>query len=81
MNKRFLTGTLIVLGLLLSGCSTKADALAEAEAATDTAVVEPSPTSVPEAGECLACHTDKQRLIDTAKPEKEGGESESKGVG
>lgn len=70
-----------VLGILLSGCSANAAALTGTEEAIATELVEPSPTPIPEAGECLACHTDKQRLIDTAKPEEEGGEAESKGVG
>lgn len=45
--------------------------------------VAPTPTAevAPEPNECLKCHADKQRLIDTAKPAVEEGESESKGVG
>ena len=73
--KRY-TGVLLLLGLfILSAC-------AEVPSATEEATVtEAVPTSAPEAGECLACHTDKQRLIDTAAPIVEAAESESKGVG
>lgn len=78
MDKRFLFGVIVVMGMLLSGCSTRAEALPAADSPTDTEAV---PTPAPEAGECLACHTDKERLIDTAKPEEEAGEGESKGVG
>jgi hypothetical protein len=31
--------------------------------------------------ECLSCHSDKDRLVDTAKPVEEASESESSGVG
>lgn len=46
--------------------------------ATEPAAAEPA---VAAPNECLTCHADKQRLIDTAKPVEETGESESKGVG
>jgi hypothetical protein len=78
MNKNFLIGTALVLGLFLSSCSANAEALPETEVPTEAVVV---PTAAPEAGECLACHTDKQRLIDNAKPEEADHEAESKGVG
>lgn len=45
------------------------------ETPTEIAVITPEP-----ADECLECHQDKQRLIDTAKPEEEQV-SESSGEG
>lgn len=71
---------LIVVFFLLSAC-------AKAGTPSPTAAAEEKPVETeavaevqPEADECVACHTDKQRLIDTAKPVVEA-EGESKGVG
>lgn len=76
--KSKLLRTLIVATFVLSACAqatTPSPMEAETPVETET-IVEVQP----EADECLACHTDKQRLIDTAKP-VEVAESESKGVG
>ena len=45
-----------------------------------TAIPTSTPTEVVMVDECVSCHTDKQRLIDTSKP-VEDAEGESKGVG
>ena len=80
MVKLKLFCTLIVSALLLLACGSKNNpsptATAEQEAVETEAIVEVQL----ETDECVACHTDKQRLIDTAMPEVEA-EAESKGVG
>jgi hypothetical protein len=78
--KSKLPRTLIVAFLLLSAC-------ARAETPSPTATAEEKPVGTEavaevqlEADECVACHTDQQRLTDTAEPVVEA-EGESKGVG
>ena len=78
--KSKLLSTLIVTFVLLSAC-------APAETPPPTAAAEEKPVGTeavvevqPEADECVACHTDQQRLTDTAAPVVEA-EGESKGVG
>lgn len=76
MIKKTFAGTLILLGLFLASCSAGTPSETAVPAETQAAVV-----AAPESGECLACHTDMQRLMDTAKPEEADHEAESKGVG
>jgi hypothetical protein len=75
-----LLGTLLVIFFLVSAC-------APAKTLSPTATTEEKPVETeavaevqPETDECVACHTDKERLIDTAAPVVEA-EGESKGVG
>jgi len=71
---------LLIAFFLLSACG-------KAGTTSPTATVEEKPVETeavaevtPDTDECVACHTDKERLIETAAPKVEA-ESESKGVG
>lgn len=80
MNSKLLS-ILIVTAFLLFACGTRQTTATPSPIETETPVETEAVAEVqPEADECVACHTDQQRLIDTAKPE-EAAESESKGVG
>jgi len=91
-KSRWLSLIILVPALLLVACQgevatipegevfASVDALPQSE--TNPIAAAPTPTSQtpPEPNECLNCHADKQRLIDTVEPE-EDVESQSSGVG
>jgi len=67
----------------IAACATKPPTEEATETEPTAAAEEETPVAVASAipdAECLSCHTDKQRLIDTAAPVVDA-EGESKGVG
>jgi len=93
INRFFLLSTLFFLTVGIAGCartSASMDVTAGQPLLSDVPLSTPASLSTPVSAEnspasaepdyCLDCHTDKQRLIDTAKPEEKVA-SESKGEG
>ena len=81
----------IVIALLISSCGTPdvrvsvdqqpVQSLDLEPASPAQTVSTPEATEVAETNECLNCHSDKQRLIDTGDTVEPTAESESTGVG
>jgi hypothetical protein len=81
MVKSKLFSLLIVITFVLSACAPAATQIPTAtEKPVETEASPEVPAETSGTDECLACHTDKDRLIDTAAPIVEV-EAESKGVG
>jgi len=68
------------LSLVLWACASGAETATPPVVPTEALIPAVIKTEVHASDECAACHTDKQRLIDTAKPE-EVVETESSGAG
>jgi hypothetical protein len=75
------TFLLLIIILFLAGCQTATlESVPTTTANPPTLAVEPTVEAVVEVDQCVSCHTDKEQLISTAKPEEEV-EEESSGVG
>ncbi|MFZ6017999.1 MAG: hypothetical protein ACOYXO_00190 [Chloroflexota bacterium] len=71
-----LTGLII----LLTGCARATQSVPTATLPLPTQPPVPTATAQPQVNYCVECHTDKDHLIQTAKPEEEVI-SESEGAG
>ncbi len=79
---RIWLGLLAGVLILLAGCVRTPQPVPTAtrEAPTQPLVATETATAQPQVNYCVECHTDKDRLIQTAKPEEEVVE-ESEGAG
>lgn len=81
MSKSSIWFGLGLLVLLLAGCGQAPTATSTSvQPQEPTQIAAPTATAVAAVNYCIECHTDKDQLIQTAKPEEEV-ESESEGVG
>lgn len=78
--KTKLTAFLFLCAFLLASCAAPKGGTPTAPSEESSPTAEATATPSVNSEECVACHTDKQRLIDTAAPVVEA-EGESKGVG
>lgn len=74
----------VFTAIFLAGCQQKTEGpplptITQPSPTIEPTIVEPTKT-IANIDYCRSCHTDKEQLISTAKPE-EPTESESKGVG